>query len=48
MGSQNKLFFESSEISLVLFSLTMFIYNGMSLLFFFILNKENRKQALSF
>lgn len=48
MWSQNKLFFESSEISLLLFCLTTFINNGMLVLLFFIPKNENRKQALGF
>lgn len=43
MWSQNKLSFEGNEISLLLFSLTMLINNGMSGLFFFLPKNENRK-----
>ena len=46
--NQNKLSSESSEISLPLFSLTMFTHNGMSVLPFFIPTNKNRNTDLSF
>ena len=48
LWNQNKLPLESTEISLLPFSLTMFINDGMSVLFFFIPKNKDRKQTLGF